>query len=183
MALARSSRLLRIALPTNSRCFRCTVITRDLVGPPDPLSNLRPVRYDGDKFASSDKDVEPQHHPYSLEEFDGDPIDYQWRLERQRLDASNHAFWAESNRRFEEAKWAVLYSLPEDAPPLVREAALSEFYGKWLAQEQQRQKEYTDEWRRKNISAIVLGARIAMRRFRARVRDVWSQSKDAKGSS
>ena len=34
-------------------------------------------------------------HPYLLDEFDGDPLDYQWRIERSRLDAYNHAFWTD----------------------------------------------------------------------------------------
>lgn len=92
-----------------------------LVGPPDPVSNLRPIIYkddplpydpgpstsgaaastSGDTQASSSKSTQivrtnsSQTHPYSLDEFDGDPSDYQWRLERKRMDVYNHAFWTE----------------------------------------------------------------------------------------
>ncbi|THH11980.1 hypothetical protein EW145_g258 [Phellinidium pouzarii] len=107
-------------------------------------------------------------HPYLLDEFDGDPLDYQWRVERKRLDAYNHAFWTDSNHRFEAAKRAVLSSLPENAPPEVHEAALSEFYGKWLRQEHGRLKDYSDDWNRRNFGGIMLAARAAIRQFRAR---------------
>ena len=87
-------RLLRRYIRNSSR-------HRVLVGPPDPVSNLRPVIYDeGERGLGTGKDGEsaPRSsptHPYSLDEFDGDPTDYQWRIERKRLDAYNHVFWTE----------------------------------------------------------------------------------------
>ena len=109
------------------RSIRTSSEKRALVGPPDPVSNLRPVIYDdvepgsissgrrrkgkgkqGESEAESEKSENPgssssstvvkqpqtsTSHPYLLDEFSGDPLDYQWRLERGRLDAYNHAFW------------------------------------------------------------------------------------------
>ena len=75
-----------------------------LVGPPDPVSNLRPVIYDEPegsvegkrrRITVVERTKTSPTHPYSLEEFDGDPADYSWRLERKRLDAYNHAFWSD----------------------------------------------------------------------------------------
>ncbi|KAH8116941.1 hypothetical protein DFH11DRAFT_1140888 [Phellopilus nigrolimitatus] len=184
------------------RYLRSSPQHRALVGPPDPVSNLRPVIYDDvdyvdtrggrrrkgkgreDREANNSQDEDggsaralvafertrtSPTHPYLLDEFDGDPLDYQWRVERKRLDAYNHAFWADSNARFEGAKRAVLSSLPESASPDTREAALSEFYGNWLRQEHGRLKEYSDDWSRKNFGGILLAARAAIRQFRARI--------------
>ena len=63
----------------------------DLVGPPDPVSNLRPVIYD-DAPPLPPSEV---RHPYSLREFKGDTREYQWKIQRQELDAFNHAFWTD----------------------------------------------------------------------------------------
>lgn len=73
-------------------------IKSDSVGPPHPVSNLRPVLYDKEpptekslnKFGSIES---ARWHPYSIDEFDGDIRDIQWKMERQRLDNFNHSFW------------------------------------------------------------------------------------------
>ena len=75
----------------------------------------------------------------------------------------------QSNSRFEEAKRAVLASVPESASPEARETALSEFYSKWYAQEQGRLQEYSKEWNRRNFGGIMLAARGAIRNFRSRL--------------
>ena len=81
----------RIRLSTHARAFHLTIPRNDLVGPPDPISNLRPVVYD---------DAPPPppsavRHPYSLKEFTGDTREYQWKILRQELDAYNYAFWTD----------------------------------------------------------------------------------------
>jgi len=82
-AMIRSQRLLH----TSTRA--CT----EFIGPPDPVSNLRPVLY-------TNPPPEPAptlRHPYSLGEFSGgaQDDDLQWRLQRQQLDAFNHSFWTD----------------------------------------------------------------------------------------
>lgn len=65
--------------------------SQELIGPPDPISNIRPIAFKGQSSPPS-----ATAHPYSLAEFGGteeDSIDFQWRLERERLNAFNHAFW------------------------------------------------------------------------------------------
>lgn len=74
-----------------------------------------------------------------------------------------------SNSRFEEAKRAVLASVPESASPEAREVALSEFYAKWYAQERGRLQDYSKEWNRRNFGGIFLAARGAMKNFRSRL--------------
>ena len=75
------------ARPTirHGRSLHASLVRRDLVGPPDPVSHLRPIIYD---------DAPPPpaqvRHPYSLREFTGDTREYQWKMQRQELDALNH---------------------------------------------------------------------------------------------
>lgn len=68
---------------------------RELVGPPDPVSHLRPVVYD-----EPDVSIQPKQlsHPYSLAEFDpaegtSEELDLQYKLQRQQFDAFSHQFW------------------------------------------------------------------------------------------
>lgn len=84
-------RVVRFRPAIRARAFHLTIPRSDLVGPPDPVSNLRPVVYD---------DAPPLppsavRHPYSLKEFTGDTREYQWKIQRQELDAYNHAFWTD----------------------------------------------------------------------------------------
>ena len=74
------------------RLLHSSVPTANYVGPPDPLSNIRPVLYNDLSSTTADS---PQH-PYSLDEFHNeseDTLEYQWKLQRQQLDAFNDAFW------------------------------------------------------------------------------------------
>ena len=73
------------------RHLHASLVRRHLVGPSDPISNLRPVIYD-DAVPERRTDVT---HPYSLREFGGDTREYQWKMQRQQLDAYNHAFWTD----------------------------------------------------------------------------------------
>lgn len=70
------------------RSLHITPVACHLVGPPDPVSNLRPVIYDDALPPPPDP-----RHPYSLKEFTGDIREYQWKMQRQELDAYNQAFW------------------------------------------------------------------------------------------
>lgn len=104
--VSRTSALLQITKNV-ARCRRRQIHASStlstLVGPPDPVSHLRPVIYDESAHNGRERGVQTvverattsPTHPYSLEEFDGDPSDYQWKLERKRLDAYNHTFWTD----------------------------------------------------------------------------------------
>ncbi|TRM63120.1 hypothetical protein BD626DRAFT_557623 [Schizophyllum amplum] len=119
--------------PRIRRSLHVTARRDDKIGPPHPISNLRPVIYSDAPPAS-----QRLPHPYSLHEFDEDPAraktdyDLRWKLARQDLDNFNHNFWLDSNGRFEAARQEVLAALPTDAPPLDKEDALSEFYRQWV---------------------------------------------------
>ena len=78
------------------RHFRPSARTGDYVGPPDPVSNIRPVLYDDPSVTNA----EPLRHPYALDEFRDDSytLEYQWKLHRQQLDAFNDSFWRDVRR-------------------------------------------------------------------------------------
>lgn len=163
------------------RLLHSTARSCNLVGPPDPISNLRPVLYNNNQAATE------LPHPYSLREFSGDVVrdhDLQWRLHQQQLDDFSHNFWTDvsanispilqvkalmtwvqSNTRFEAGKRSVLSSLPESSTAIARERALSEFYRGWVQQEVQLQKVYTTEWRARSYDALKYAARIQWRNF------------------
>jgi Apoptogenic protein 1 len=95
------SLLLKARPHVPQRLFHSSVCAKHLVGPPDPLSNFRPVIYDDYSSPSSSSlltqsnNSKSLQHPYSLEEFSGDVRDYQWKLQRQQLDAFDHLFWSD----------------------------------------------------------------------------------------
>ncbi|KAH9952016.1 hypothetical protein B0H21DRAFT_715369 [Amylocystis lapponica] len=148
------------------RSFHTSPARCHLVGPSDPVSNLRPIIYDDAPPVPAELDA---RHPYSLTEFTGDTREYQWKMQRQELDAYNHAFWSDHNSRFEAAKSAVLESLPQTASVEDREFALSHFYKSWVAQEQVHHREYGAQWRRRNWTSILLGARLHYEKFMSRI--------------
>jgi Apoptogenic protein 1 len=84
--------LLRPSILRPLRLFHSSVRASDYVGPPDPVSNIRPVLYDDPGSTSAES---PLRHPYALDEFRDEPhsVEYQWKLQRQQLDAFNDGFW------------------------------------------------------------------------------------------
>lgn len=92
-----------------SRAFSTSTPSRDLVGPPDPVSNLRPVIYDelpmpqAKPGQNTSRALAHRPHPYSLNEFTSTAREttrddygaYQLRMKQQELDAFNHAYWTE----------------------------------------------------------------------------------------
>lgn len=103
------------------------------MGPPDPLTNLRPVAYATPFAAPANKLQTRKLHPYSLEEFSNTNVDtllsrgkrekalqrlealrqrfeaqdLAWRLQRRRLDLISHKHWARSNTLFRQQKQAA----------------------------------------------------------------------------
>jgi len=120
-----------------------------LVGPPDPVSNLRQVIYRPLKQHT-------ETHPYLVEEFSAQPEDFQWNIARGRVDAFNHSFWTENNTRFHAERNRVLASIAAPRTAEQTEAALTRFYNNWAAQEQFNLREYNKAWSRANYRLIRL---------------------------
>ncbi|KZS99210.1 hypothetical protein SISNIDRAFT_546017 [Sistotremastrum niveocremeum HHB9708] len=131
-----------------------------LVGPPDPVSNIRPAIY------SSARPTLPSIHPYSSHEFppDGEPAQIALAIQREALDHFNHSFWKLSNMRFQAAEQRVLNALPPNHSPSHREQALARFRQAWLASEAPLQAAYTKHWRSRNFRLVSVALRSALRR-------------------
>jgi len=159
--------ILRPRPPRSLRLLHSSARTCNYVAPPDPISNIRPILYDDPTRVTS----EPLQHPYSLNEFcdeSSDTLEYQWKLQRQQLDAFNDNFWRDSNTRFEVAKAAAMSGLSPHATAQQREERLGMFYRKWVLQEATRQVEYNAEWRRRSMEDIALSLRVSYHRLKAR---------------
>ena len=97
--------------------------TRVFVGPPDAVSRLRPIVYDG--IVGSVSRPTSTSHPYSLSEFSApiitkkhgaissyaervmsklETLHLHTRLQTIWLDQFNHRFWTDNNARFERAE-------------------------------------------------------------------------------
>lgn len=159
--------------------FHMSRTCRDLVAPPNLVSHMRPVIYDG---PPSKLRLPYLRHPYSLSEFrDGNTsvlgnYELQFRLLRQQLDSLHQNFWLDvsdpilsceiflpvgkSNTRFYAAREAILSGLPTSATPRDKEKALSAFHKQWVMQEKSWTDSYTIEWRTRNFQLIVLAARL-----------------------
>ena len=99
MSLATAARAGARA-PRLHRSLYTTPCRANKIGPPHPISNLRPVIY-----SDAPPSTQRAMHPYSLHEFDEDPTrlrtnyDLQWKFARQDLDSFNHNFWLDVRDR------------------------------------------------------------------------------------
>lgn len=145
-----------VKLPSNS------LYTRVYVGPPDVISNIRPVVYDSLAERASRPNT-TVHHPYSLAEFSApkspvirkhgmlaqyserlmnelEALQLHTRLQSIWLDQFNHRFWTDNNARFERAaqeyksRVAVLEPIPLEV--------MSPFYREWLRSNSGRLRHY-----------------------------------------
>ncbi|KAI6045771.1 hypothetical protein EDC04DRAFT_3031672 [Pisolithus marmoratus] len=157
------------------RTLHVSARRQHLVGPNDPISNLRPIIYTDIQTPPKPGPESKINHPYSLQEFsdaslsNDHALELQFKLKREQLDALNHNYWTESNERFEAAKASVLSSLPASTSSETREQALSELYRMWVIQERERQEEYSNQWRKRNFENIVLAARVEYGRLKRRI--------------
>ncbi|CAE6516750.1 unnamed protein product [Rhizoctonia solani] len=137
--------------------------TEAFVGPPDPISNIRPV------LRANLTELGLQRaHPYSLSEFSRqEVVGYSASsLHERHIEAFNHSFWTDVgpinsqkkrlnysllqvNTRFNAARQKILDSHPPVGPgkdtsarDAALEADLAAFYRSWLAEEDSRFRAY-----------------------------------------
>ncbi|WWC87655.1 uncharacterized protein L201_002545 [Kwoniella dendrophila CBS 6074] len=140
----------------------------DLVAPPDPQSNIRPIIY------ASKPSINPStNSPYSASEFPTgssdarlENMELEWRLRRERVDLMNHRFWATTNLTFEAQKAYRLSLLPPPSNPPTqederkREDILTQFYADWQIANQERQIRWVKQWWREVWAGIKIQGKI-----------------------
>ncbi|CAK9783517.1 hypothetical protein CC85DRAFT_287116 [Cutaneotrichosporon oleaginosum] len=153
----------------------------DLVAPPDPLSNIRPVLY------AAKRKRRPSNSPYSAAEFPAEAagsaaqmraheLELAFTMHRERVDMANHRFWAANNADFEAQREERLARLPPASDPPTaedearREAALTQFYRDWQIGTRARQEAWVRAWWRDVWDGIKLQARVSVARWRASLR-------------
>lgn len=108
----------------------------DSVGPPDPVSNLRPIKYHIPANESS-----AERH---------------LRLKRIEVAEWNHQFWTSHNVRFIKEREAYKKHLAEKGVSAATADQMSEFYKDFLDRNWRTHLTYNFEWYKRNISIVRL---------------------------
>ncbi|XP_047988832.1 COA8 family protein CG14806, mitochondrial [Leguminivora glycinivorella] len=122
-----------------------TKINCDMVGPPDPVSNLRKVIY---KQPANETDLEKRYR--------------ELRMEVQKW---NQNFWTQHNSRFfQEREDYLKKNLPEGKQNLTADE-MSVFYKAYLDKNWKAHITYNIEWYKKNITLLSLAIQVKLRRL------------------
>uniref|UniRef100_A0A3Q0T0Z0 Cytochrome c oxidase assembly factor 8 n=1 Tax=Amphilophus citrinellus TaxID=61819 RepID=A0A3Q0T0Z0_AMPCI len=126
--------------------------THDWVGPPNPLSNLRPIVY---------------HIPENETE-----LEKRLRNLRQETEDWNHNFWAKQNITFSKEKEAFIISQLKAKGLTLRDEdgrrrslsseEMAMFYKNFLDKNRLRHANYNKEWYRRNFTITLLMARVTL---------------------
>ncbi|XP_051241390.1 cytochrome c oxidase assembly factor 8 [Dicentrarchus labrax] len=126
--------------------------THDWIGPPNPLSNLRPIVY---------------HVPENETE-----LEKRLRHLRQETEDWNHDFWTNQNITFSKQKEAFIISQLNAKGLTVRDEQgrrrtlnseeMAVFYKSFLDKNRVRHANYNNEWYRRNFTITLLMGRVAL---------------------
>ncbi|KIM23988.1 hypothetical protein M408DRAFT_332046 [Serendipita vermifera MAFF 305830] len=145
-----------------------------LVGPPHPVSNLRPALYNGVPDQAKTNAYSPNelhsHLPINADKFQLDNA-------LKQLDKLNHDFWVESNQRFHQSRHAYLeaqkyrlaHAKTSEERAAMEEEHLAEFYASWVQTMRPLQHEYTATWLRGQYGSILTAARMNWRHWMKRL--------------
>lgn len=138
--------------PTRSPFRPAASTTHDWIGPPNPLSNLRPIVY---------------HIPENETE-----LEKRLRHLRQETEDWNHDFWTKQNITFGKEKEAFIISELKSKGLTLRDEQgrrralsseeMAEFYKSFLDKNRTRHAQYNNEWYRRNFTITLLMARVAL---------------------
>ncbi|KAJ1527509.1 hypothetical protein ONE63_007481 [Megalurothrips usitatus] len=129
-------------------------IRHDMIGPPNQLSNLRPV-----VFHKAENET---------------PLEQQFRLERERVQRWNEEFWIKHNTAFvkegNEFRTKKLGSSKDSDKKSLNAEEMSEFYKAFLDKNWKTHVSYNFEWYRKNFSLLILAFRVQLSKIGVRGR-------------
>ncbi|TKS87173.1 Apoptogenic protein 1, mitochondrial [Collichthys lucidus] len=138
--------------------------THDWIGPPNPLSNLRPIVY---------------HVPENETE-----LEKRLRHLRQDTEDWNHEFWTKQNVMFTKEKDAFIFSQlnakglsvcdEQGRRRALNAEEMAVFYKSFLDTNRVRHAEYNREWYRRNFTITLLMARVALN-------NMWKTVTDRRG--
>eukprot|EP00091_Calanus_sinicus_P025506 TRINITY_DN976_c0_g1_i1.p1 TRINITY_DN976_c0_g1~~TRINITY_DN976_c0_g1_i1.p1 ORF type:complete len:175 (-),score=48.11 TRINITY_DN976_c0_g1_i1:23-547(-) len=120
----------------------------DLIGPPRPVSKLRPV-----KFATSPDDSE---------------LAIRLRELRQETQKFNQDWWTDHNKQFKEGREEYIKNILETQYPGQTDKStltadeMSIFYREFMNKQWKNHLEYNKEWQKRNWSIIGLMARVKL---------------------
>ncbi|XP_046997308.1 COA8 family protein CG14806, mitochondrial [Schistocerca americana] len=120
-------------------------IKNDLIGPPNQLSNLRPIVF---------------HIPENES-----AIEKKFRLEREETQKWNEAFWATHNKRFFKERDEYITANSDQKVPLTADE-MSVFYKSFLDEHWKIHMRYNAEWYRRNVSLLFLAIRVKLHKIR-----------------
>ncbi|TKS87219.1 Apoptogenic protein 1, mitochondrial [Collichthys lucidus] len=138
--------------------------THDWIGPPNPLSNLRPIVY---------------HVPENETE-----LEKRLRHLRQDTEDWNHEFWTKQNVMFTKEKDAFIFSQlnakglsvcdEQGRRRALNAEEMAVFYKSFLDTNRVRHADYNREWYRRNFTITLLMARVALN-------NMWKTVTDRRG--
>lgn len=127
-------------------------LTHDWIGPPHPLSNLRPIVY---RVPENESELEKR-----------------LRNLRQDTEDWNHEFWTKQNITFSKEKESFIVSRLKSKGLLVRDGEgrrralnseeMAVFYKSFLDKNRIRHADYNKEWYRRNFTITLLMARVVV---------------------
>ncbi|GAA5801186.1 hypothetical protein HPULCUR_006629 [Helicostylum pulchrum] len=122
-------------------------VAADMIGTPDPISNLRPVKY----YIPSNETREEK----------------EWRESCIKVDQFNEEFWHHNNTLFVNAKAEYEAQLKEKGEEVTAEA-MSVFYKDFLNKAYDRQMEYNRTWWKMNVAQLYPGFKAAIRSLKSK---------------
>ncbi|KAM8913172.1 cytochrome c oxidase assembly factor 8 [Spinachia spinachia] len=127
--------------------------THDWIGPPNPLSNIRPIVY---------------HVPENESQ-----LERRLRHLRQETEDWNHDFWTQQNISFSQEKEEFIFSQlkgrgltvldEEGRRRSLNSEEMAVFYKRFLDTNRIRHRDYNREWYRRNFTITLLMARVALK--------------------
>ncbi|XP_017760858.1 PREDICTED: apoptogenic protein 1, mitochondrial [Eufriesea mexicana] len=118
----------------------------DLIGPPDPISNLRPII-----FAKSENESE---------------LEKRYRKAREDTQTWNQNFWTKHNNNFMKEREQFQETLKAEGKTSITADDMSVFYKHFLDKNWQMHLNYNTLWYKKNIKLLFLEIRVRISKLK-----------------
>lgn len=140
----------KCTLPDLSQKPYPRIITKDYVGPPDKLSNIRPY---------------VRHIPKNET-----ALEMRLRLMQEEVEKWNHEFWSNHNKSFYQEREEFIKTLEAENNGEVSADKMSEFYKTFLDKNRKNHLRYNFSWYSKNFEMLKLAFRVSLERALKRLK-------------